>query len=118
MFYFETFHIQLRVDPTYSEDNETPMRIALTQDDGGKMLEILTAFASMPDSVKLETLSILMWNVDREREKKLFQKLLGSLPLQLVRAFFMFLVAARLILVIKHRIIARRTAPVQNRQRS
>lgn len=69
MFYFETFHIQLRVDPTYSEDYETPMRIALTRDDGGEMLEILTAFASMPDSVKLETLSILKWNVDREREE-------------------------------------------------
>ena len=77
--------LTLRVDPTYSKDNRTPMRIALTQDDGGEMVSVLTEFPTMPDSVKLEALSILMWNLDREREKKLFHKLLGSLPLQLVR---------------------------------
>ena len=61
------------------------------EDDMGEMLELLKEFAPIPDSVNFEALSKLMnfvgihWR--KELQKQLFQKLLPSIPLELVTAY-------------------------------
>ena len=71
------------------DNNQTPWQIAVSRDDRGEMLSILKEFATLPDSVKFEALSKLVYidNSEGEWRKEQFKKLLESLPVDLVRAY-------------------------------
>ena len=51
------------------------------------MLNILEEFIEIPVSAKLDKLSVIMHINHEEDTKEAFQKLLSSLPLDLVRAY-------------------------------
>ena len=81
-------NVLCRVDPCAAcEDKKLiPMEIAASRNDGGEMLRIMAEFTEIPDSAKLVELSKLMsLNHEVESEKEQFQKLLNSLPVELVR---------------------------------
>ena len=83
-----------RVDPTSFDPesvNEFALDIAMernrdssTDDTYGEILAILTEYPKMPDMDKLRTLSHFY---DRGQKQR-FLKLLGSLPVEMVRAYF------------------------------
>ena len=79
--------ILLRVDPTaYSDvDENTPLEIALGNDEHRDLLFVLDEFMELPNEAKLVQLSLIVdsepeenWHRDR------FSKILKSLPLDLV----------------------------------
>ena len=85
-----------RVDPSALPDGEgqrdyytnTPMEIAVIWD-RPDMLKILTEFTDIPDKVKLLQLSKLMGSSDNvEKSKEEFQRILCSIPADLVSSFF------------------------------
>ena len=77
-----------RVDPCAVTDDgditATPLEIA-SSNGFGEMVAILAEFTEVPDSVKLEGLSKLMYFNEEEETQEHFRKLLGSLPIDLVR---------------------------------
>ena len=83
-----------RADPcaVSKDNNQTPWQIAVSRDDQGEMLGILKEFATLPDSVKFEALSKLVYidNSEGEWRKEQFKKLLESLPVDLVRAYIVY----------------------------
>ena len=83
-----------RADPcaVSKDNNQTPWQIAVSRDDQGEMLSILKEFATLPDSVKFEALSQLVYidNSEGEWRKEQFKKLLESLPVDLVRAYIVY----------------------------
>ena len=71
------------------KNDSTPMEIASRDEDRVVVLSILGEFIEIPDSVKIEILSKLMYSTAyKETKKEQFQKLLSSLPLELVRGTF------------------------------
>ena len=82
-----SFYILFRVDPTvYSDvDENTPLEIALGDDEHRDLLFVLDEFMELPNEAKLVQLSLIVdsepeedWHRDR------FSKILKSLPLDLV----------------------------------
>ena len=53
------------------------------------MVAILAEFTEVPDDVKLEGLSKLMYFNEKEETQEKFRKLLGLLPVDLVRGEFL-----------------------------
>ena len=92
-----------RVDPcaaSVTGDNSlTPIEIATSSvacgyqdrcnDESGEMVAILAEFTEVPDDVKLEGLSKLMYFNEKEETQEKFRKLLGWLPVDLVRGEFL-----------------------------
>ena len=71
------------------DNNLTPIWNATNNDDSGEMVAILAEFTEVPDDVKLEALSKLMYFNEKEETQEKFRKLLGSLPVDLVRGEFL-----------------------------
>ena len=64
----------------------TPIELASKVKDLGELLNILEEFIEIPVSAKLDKLSVMMEINNEEDTKEAFQKLLSSLPRDLVRA--------------------------------
>ena len=81
-----------RVDPTFRDTDRTgdpALKIAMQRNrnsrtDNGEMVAILTEYPTMPDEEKLRALEHFY---DR-KQKERFLKLLGSLPVEMVRSYF------------------------------
>ena len=81
-----------RVDPTFRDTDRTkdpPLKIAMERNrisrtDNGEMVAILTEYPTIPGVDKLRALEHFY---DR-KQKEQFLKLLGSLPVEMVRAYF------------------------------
>ena len=81
-----------RVDPTFRDTDETDdpaLKIAMQRNrisrtDNGEMVAILTEYPTIPGVDKLRALEHFY---DR-KQKERFLKLLGSLPVEMVRAYF------------------------------
>ena len=82
-----------RVDPTFRDtdrDGGPALKIAMQRNrisrtDNGEMVAILTEYPTMPDEDKLRALSHFYF--EREQKER-FLKLLGSLPVEMVRSYF------------------------------
>ena len=76
-----------RVDPcaVCEEQTSTPITIASSREYNREMVALLGEFTGIPDSVKLEQLSKLMYSTNKEAKED-FQKSLSLLPVELVRA--------------------------------
>ena len=66
--------------------SSTPIELATKVKDLGDLLNILEEFIEIPVSAKLDKLSVMMEINNEEDTKEAFQKLLSSLPKDLVRA--------------------------------
>ena len=66
--------------------SSTPIELASKVKDLGELLNILEEFIEIPVSAKLDKLSVMMEINNEEDTKEAFQKLLSSLPRDLVRA--------------------------------
>ena len=81
-----------RVDPTSFDPesvDDSALDIAMQRNrnsrtDNGEMLAILTEYPTMPDEDKLRALE----HFYERKQKERFLKLLGSLPVEMVRAYF------------------------------
>ena len=75
----------LRVDPSATGEvrKDTPMEIA-AREDFAEVLKILAEYTEIPIKAKLMQLNKLMYSDDVEESKEEFQRILCSVPVDLV----------------------------------
>ena len=68
------------------QNSSTPIEIASATEERREVFSILGEFTEIPDILKLEQLSRLMYVNAEEETKEEFRKLLSTLPVKSVRA--------------------------------